>query len=181
MDANNKTSELTKIFTEKRQNFIVYVRMHFRELAETDVEDLLQDIFLNLFNRADITKPIENLTAYIYQSIRNKIIDYRRSKKELISLEEPVNGEDQQNLLALLSDSRTDIQEEIVQKEFRRKFQEALESLEPKHKAVWVATEIQGYSFKELAQMWKEPVGTLLARKHRAGKALQEMLKEYLE
>lgn len=181
MDAKNKTNELTRVFTEKRQTFIAYVRVHFRELREADVEDLLQDIFLNLFNRADVTKPIENLTAYIYQSIRNKIIDYSRRKKELLSLDEPVGEEKDHNILALLSDRNTDIQEEIIQKEFRRKFQEALESLEPKHKAVWVATEIQGYSFKELAKNWKEPVGTLLARKHRAGKALREMLKEYLE
>ena len=40
MDANNKTNEIAGIFTEKRQNFIAYVRRHFRELAEADVEDL---------------------------------------------------------------------------------------------------------------------------------------------
>jgi DNA-directed RNA polymerase specialized sigma24 family protein len=50
--------------------------------------------------------------------------------------------------------------------------------LEPKQRAVWIATEIEGYTFKELAAKWEEPIGTLLSRKSRATKILRKLLKD---
>ncbi len=58
---------------------------------------------------------------------------------------------------------------------------QALDELEPKQRAAWIATEIDGYTFRELAEEWGEPIGTLLARKHRATNALQKALKDLYE
>lgn len=45
-------------------------------------------------------------------------------------------------------------------------------------RAVWVATKIDGYSFKELSVKWQEPIGTLLARKSRATTKLRKLLQD---
>jgi RNA polymerase sigma factor (sigma-70 family) len=53
---------------------------------------------------------------------------------------------------------------------------EAIEELPAAQRNVLVATELEGRSFRELAEEWKTPIGTLLARKHRAVQALREQL-----
>jgi RNA polymerase sigma factor (sigma-70 family) len=53
---------------------------------------------------------------------------------------------------------------------------DAIEDLPEAQREVLVATELEGRSFKELADEWNIPIGTLLARKHRAIRALRETL-----
>ena len=60
---------------------IAYVRRLIDDAAERDSEDIVQDVFLNIFDRADITMPIENAAAYVYQALRNKVIDYLRKRR----------------------------------------------------------------------------------------------------
>jgi DNA-directed RNA polymerase specialized sigma24 family protein len=55
---------------------------------------------------------------------------------------------------------------------------EALSLLSTAERAVWLAVEMEGFSFKELAEMWNEPIGTLLSRKSRATKSLQRIMAE---
>lgn len=59
-----------------------------------------------------------------------------------------------------------------------RRFGVALDVLDPKQRAVFLATELDGKSFKELSALWDEPIGTLLSRKSRAVKALKKMLND---
>jgi DNA-directed RNA polymerase specialized sigma24 family protein len=60
-----------------------------------------------------------------------------------------------------------------------RRLSQAISALEPKQQAVFIATEMQGISFKSLSEQWNEPMGTLLSRKFRAVKTLQEMLQDF--
>jgi len=55
---------------------------------------------------------------------------------------------------------------------------QALSLLSTAERAVWLAVEMEGFSFRELAEMWNEPIGTLLSRKSRATKNLQRILAE---
>lgn len=64
-----------------------YVRGKAAEIAEQDAEDIVQDVVFNMVDRADITSPIENLIAYAYQALRNRIIDSFRTRKKKVSLD----------------------------------------------------------------------------------------------
>ena len=55
----------------------------------------------------------------------------------------------------------------------------AIDSLSSHERAVWIATELEGATYAELASQWNEPIGTLLSRKSRATKKLQALLQEY--
>ena len=58
---------------------------------------------------------------------------------------------------------------------------QAIGRLEPRQRAVFIATELNGMSFRVLSEQWHEPLGTLLSRKSRAVKALRGMLKDFVD
>lgn len=144
-----------------------------------DAEDIVADVVFNIYNKIDIEYQIENILAYAYRSVRNKIVDYLRQKKVALSLDKPDKSSGM-SLSEIIPDSSADIEKKIYQEEFYEKLYAALSELDPKHRAIWVATEIEDYSFKELAVQWKEPIGTLLSRKSRATQILKTKLKETL-
>lgn len=79
-------------------------------------------------------------------------------------------------LLELIPATTSDPESETLRNDLKLRLYQAVDALEPKQRAVWIATEIQGFTFRELAEKWGEPIGTLLARKHRAVNMLQKAL-----
>ena len=180
MNLKEARAEITNFFQREYANLIRFLRAKINDLSEMESEDVISDIMLTMFNKIGVPGEIENLSAYIYKSIHNKAIDYLRKRRRLVSLNEPVTGGGEKTLGELLSDPRLDIHDEITAREIRTKLYQALEALEPKRRAVWIATEIDGFTFRELSEVWDEPLGTLLARKHRAAEALRKALRELL-
>ena len=72
--------------------------------------------------------------------------------------------------------SPEDVASTLENKELAQRLSNAIDQLEPKQRAVFIATEFDGKTFKELSERWSEPIGTLLSRKSRAMKALQNAL-----
>jgi RNA polymerase sigma-70 factor (ECF subfamily) len=121
-------------------------------------------VLVGLFERTDISAPIVELSAYIYRSLRNRIIDAFRSP----SRSGPLG--------AVLADSRYEASGEAERAEIRQKLFSAIDSLLPAQREVLVATEREGRSYRELSDEWDIPMGTLLARKHRAIRVLRKAL-----
>ena len=143
-----------------------------------EVEDIVSDLMTDLFDRADLTDQVENIAAYIYRSVRNRAIDYLRRRARMVPLDDQ-SGDDAEGVeTPVLPEARYDMQGELDALEIRRRLAAALDRLEPDQRAVWIATEIDGHSFHELAELWEVPVGTLLSRKHRAVAALQKELQD---
>jgi len=179
MNLKETQVEIANFFQREYFNLIRYLRARINDLSEMESEDVISDIMLQMFNNIGIADQVENLAAYIYRSIYHKAIDYLRKRKRLISLNETITDDSNQTLGELLADSRLDIYDEISAWEVRTKLYQALEKLEPKQRAIWIATEIDGQTFRELAELWNQPIGTLLARKHRATAVLREALQEF--
>ncbi len=158
-------NKIAEFFRTEYQRWVRYVRWLIDDTAERDAEDVVQDVMLNLFDRADFTIPIENLTAYIYQSLRNRVVDLlRKRKKQTTSLSD------------VIRDTRYDTVHEVEKKEIRKRFYQALDSLSEEQRAVVIATEFDDRPFRELSEEWEIPIGTLLARKSRALKKIRERL-----
>jgi RNA polymerase sigma-70 factor (ECF subfamily) len=126
------------------------------DAADRDAEDIVQDVMLGLFDRADITVPIENLSAYIYRALRNRVTDMFRRKRDVASLVE------------LVHESAEDAVDALENKELRESVVKAIDNLSDEQRAVVIATEFEDRSFRELSEEWEIPIGTLLARKSRA-------------
>ena len=153
----------------EKDRLLRYVKRFIEDTAEYDSEDILQEVMMNVFSRADITAPIENLSGYIYQSLRNKIIDLLRRRKGFsVFLDDEPLGESDMSLSDILFDPRYDTLEMIEKKEMQQRVFDAIESLGIEEQAVIIATELEERSFSELSTEWDIPIGTLLARKSRA-------------
>ncbi|MEJ2100928.1 MAG: sigma-70 family RNA polymerase sigma factor [Desulfobacterales bacterium] len=169
MKPEKQRPRLVEFFRSEYDRLVGYVRRMIDDAAERDGEDIVQDVMLNAFNLADLNAPIENVSAYLYQSVRNRVVDYLRKRKSgTVSLEELVLEESDLKLGDLLYDADNNPVVEFERREMLHFLFEAIDALNEEQRVVLIETEFEGRTFKELAKEWGVPVGTLLARKSRA-------------
>jgi len=149
-------NRLAEFIRRERDALVGYVRRRINDAGDQDAEDIVQDVMVNLFSRADPTVPIQNLAAYIYRALRNAVIDRLRKRRETVALSDAAMASGENPL------------EEAERGEMLDLVFEAMDELTVGEKAVILATEFEGRSFKDLAKEWDVPLGTLLARKSRA-------------
>jgi RNA polymerase sigma factor (sigma-70 family) len=145
---------------------------------EAEAEDLLQDVLYQLASNYSVAEPIENLTAWLFTVARNRVIDWYR-KRRPVPMPQASGDEDRslgpEEILFDLEDGpdraywRTEVWSELSS---------ALEDLPAAQREVFVAHEIEGVSFKEIAQRTGEPLNTLLSRKRYAVLFLRERLRD---
>jgi RNA polymerase sigma factor (sigma-70 family) len=155
------SQRLTEALAKDQERLVGYARRRLPASAGDEAEDVLSDVVLRLLERTDLLTEVENVTAYLFTALGNRIADLFRKKRELPmpeNLPEPAAPEDTEEQLGLA---------------------QALSLLSTAERAVWLAVELDGRSFKELAELWGEPIGTLLSRKSRAQKNLQRILSEF--
>ena len=168
-----KDPDFRSFTRSERQRFIHFVGSLMKETGDMDAEDVVQDVLLSLLEKTDLTEPLENMAAYVYRSLRNRVIDYFRTRKSNLSLD---SGPDEEGgkLIELLHDFRPNALEVLQTEQGREELFEALERLSEMEKQVIIAHELEGIPFKEIAQMWEVPLNTLLSHKSRAMKKLKE-------
>jgi RNA polymerase sigma factor (sigma-70 family) len=167
-----------EFFKNNYRALLGFVRQLIDDSADRDGEDIVQEVMLNLFDKADVVEPVQNLTGYLYASLRNRIIDIMRARKKTLSLDAE-NGEDNGlSLKDVLRDDQGDALHSLEEKDRRKALYEAIDALSDDEKAVVVATEFDDRSFKDLAEEWETPMGTLLSRKSRAIKHIGDFLRE---
>ncbi|MGE0076383.1 MAG: RNA polymerase sigma factor [Bacteroidales bacterium] len=181
MKSDSPNSGLNQFIASEYKNLVRYVKQLINErYYNVSAEDVVQDVALNLFSKLDIDAKVENVGGYVYRSIRNKIVDIRRKKKNEMLLEKfnDDSEESSDDLMAKLQQKGSELNFEIIDDEqFYQKFDEAFKMLPSKHRAIIIATEFEGHSFEEISDEWKIPIGTLLSWKHRGIKKLKEYIK----
>ena len=166
MSAETQKRRIADFIGTEWHRLVGYVRAWISDTADMDAEDVVQDVLERMFEKADVTEPIADLSAYLYRSLRNRVIDLYRKPKRSAELPEDVE------------DLRYEVGETLEREEATQAMFEAIEDLPEAQREVLVATELEGRSFRELAEKWEVPIGTLLARKHRAIRSLRETLTE---
>ncbi|HPJ01728.1 MAG TPA: sigma-70 family RNA polymerase sigma factor [Candidatus Limiplasma sp.] len=174
---NDERSRLFTFFDAEGDRLLRYVHAKARRLSRMDAEDIVSEVMLSLMGRVDQGGPVENIAAYAYRSIRNKIADYGRTESRTVSLDGFADEDRAFSLREMLSDSTQDIASRVEHMELLRVLTACMDKLDGKQRAVLIATEMHGRSFRELSRAWHEPVGTLLSRKSRAVKTIRDMLK----
>ncbi len=157
-------AKINEFFRTEYSRWVRFVRRLIDDAADRDAEDIVQDVMLGLFDKADVTAPIENLSAYIYRALRNRVTDMFRRKRDAGSLFE------------LVHESVEDAANTLEKKESRESVVKAIENLSDEQRAVVIATEFEDRSFRELSEEWEIPIGTLLARKSRALRKIKSEL-----
>lgn len=143
----------------------------------SDAEDILQDVFYELIEAYRMMKPIEQVTGWLFRVARNRIIDlFRRRSREGTAAENTNDEGEQLSLEELLPSPDAGPDAVYARTVMLEALDDALDELPAEQRDVFVAHELMGYTFKELAEQTGVSVNTLLSRKHYAVLHLRERL-----
>ncbi len=144
-----------------------------------DAEDILQDVFYELVEAYRMMKPVEQVTAWLFRVARNRITDLFRRKTREASRNQPPPIADTGETLQLedwLPSPDAGPEAAYARNVLLEELDAALDELPDEQREVFIAHELMGYSFKEIAAETGVSVNTLLSRKHYAVLHLRERL-----
>ena len=134
-----------------------------------EAEDILQDVFFEFMETYRLPDPIEQVGAWLYRVARNRIIDrFRKKKEEPLTQVEGDEDTEEHWLENVLPSSNSGAEAAYVRKVLLEEIHTALDELPEEQRSVFLAHELEGLSFKELAEVSGVGVNTLIARKRYA-------------
>jgi RNA polymerase sigma-70 factor (ECF subfamily) len=150
-----------------------------------DAEDLVQETYLRAYRGFEGFREGTNLKAWLYKILTNTFINQYRAKKrrpEQVDLDDTEDFYLFRRLGGLeavdaASTPETEILDQIPDAEVK----EALESIPEQFRMAVILADIEGFSYKEIAEILDVPIGTVMSRIHRGRRALQKRLWEYAE
>lgn len=145
-----------------------------------DAEDLVQEAYLRAFRGLHSFRPGTNLRAWLFKIMTNAFInDYRKRTRRPASTS--LDGVEDYYLYTHLVDSG--VQPEVVRPEdfvlhhlTDDVVLAALDSLSDEFREVVVLADVEGFAYREIAEMLEIPTGTVMSRLHRARKRLRNYL-----
>jgi RNA polymerase sigma factor (sigma-70 family) len=175
LEQNQRISETVEREQSRLRNFI-----RRRVPDPRDVEDILQDVFYELLEANRLLMPIEHVSAWLFRVARNRIIDLFRKKKpesfdDVVAADEAGERLQIENLLPSPDAGPDALYARSV---LLDELELALDELPDEQREVFVAHELEGRSFKEIAAETGDSINTLLSRKRYAVLHLRERLQE---
>ncbi len=173
-EQDRRISEAIEREQSRLRNFI-----RRRVADRDDAEDVLQDVFYELVEAYRMMKPVEQVTAWLFRVARNRIIDlFRKKKRETLRDGLATITEDGEMLQSedLLPSPEAGPDAAYARNVLLEELDAALDELPDEQREAFVAHELMGYSFKEIASQTGVSVNTLLSRKHYAVLYLRERL-----
>jgi len=176
MMAVEQDQRISEVFKRERSRLRNFIRRHVPD--PSDAEDVLQDVFYRLVEANRLLMPIEHVTGWLFRVARNRITDLFRKKEPENFSDLSVADENDEGLpfedLLPSPDAGPDAlyARNLLLVQMKR----ALSELPNEQREVFIAHELEGHSFKELAEQTGVSVNTLLSRKRYAVLHLRERL-----
>ena len=147
--------------------------------SEAEAEDLVQETYIKAFRHRDQFTPGTNLKAWLFRILTNTFINQYRRKAARPETTE-LDDVDESILYRHMRDvspgsTSPDPEAELIDNTLSSEVKEALEALPEKFRTT-VLLDVEGFSYKEIAQMLEIPIGTVMSRLHRGRKFLQKRL-----
>jgi RNA polymerase sigma factor (sigma-70 family) len=155
-----------------------FIRKHV--LDEGDAEDILQEVFYELVQTYRLMKPVEKVGAWLFRVARNRIIDRFRRRKPEVSMGDDATRNDEGESFQwedVLPSPEVGPDAAYAREILLEELESAIGDLPDEQREVFVAHEVEGRSFKELAASTGISVNTLLSRKHYAVLNLRRRLR----
>jgi RNA polymerase sigma factor (sigma-70 family) len=173
LDRDQRISEVVKREQSRLRSFI-----RRRVPDPRDAEDILQDVFYKLVEANRLLMPIEHVTGWMFRVARNRITDLFRKKKPETFSEAVVEDEagEALQLEDLLPSPDAGPEALYVRSVLLDELELALDELPDEQREIFVAHELEGRSFREMAAETGVSVNTLLSRKRYAVLHLRERL-----
>jgi RNA polymerase sigma factor (sigma-70 family) len=160
--------QIAEVIAEERPRLRNFIRR--RVPNESDVEDLLQEVFYELVKANRLLMPIDYVTGWLLRVARNRITDFFRKKKAEAFADATLEDEAGELLQIedLLPSPDAGPEALYLRSALLDELEDALNELPSEQREVFIAHEIDGRSFKELSAENGVNVNTLLARKRYA-------------
>ncbi|WP_131105393.1 sigma-70 family RNA polymerase sigma factor [Ornithinimicrobium sufpigmenti] len=147
----------------------------------TDAEDLVQETYAKAFAAFHQYRPGTNLKAWMYRILTNTYINTYRKKQRQPLQSDAAEIEDYQLARAASHSSRglrsaeTEALDHLPDSDVTR----ALASIGEDFRLAVYLADVEGFSYKEIAEIMETPIGTVMSRLHRGRKQLRELLTDY--
>jgi len=173
-EQDRRISDVVKREQSRLRNFI-----RRRVPDPRDAEDILQDVFCELVEANRLLMPIDHVTGWLFRVARNRITDlFRKKKPESFSDATVATGDDGLlRLEDLLPSPDAGPEAVYLRHVLLDELELAVDELPNEQREVFVAHELEGRSFKEIAARTGVSVNTLLSRKRYAVLHLRERLR----
>jgi RNA polymerase sigma factor (sigma-70 family) len=176
LEPDQRITEVVEREQSRLRNFI-----RRRVPDPLDAEDILQDVFYELVEANRLLMPIEHVTGWLFRVARNRIVDlFRKKKPESFRDAAVVRNDDADEELPTFEDlmPSPDAGPEALyaRSVLLNELELAVDELPEEQRKVFVAHELEGRSFKEIAAETGVSVNTLLSRKRYAVQHLRERL-----
>jgi len=175
---NEENQRIAETFRQEQPRLRNFIRK--RVADDADIEDILQDVFAELVQAYRLMQPIEQVGAWLFRVARNRIIDrFRKKQPEPIAeVRTPVNSEGEHLSWEEMLPSPEAGPEAIYARSILlEELEAALDELPQAQREVFLAHEVEGRSFQDLAAETGVSVSALLSRKHNAVLHLRKRLK----
>ena len=155
---------ISEIVTQERARLRNFIRRRVPD--PSDAEDIVQEVFYELVEANRLLVPIEHVTGWLFRVARNRIIDLLRKKKPETFSDAAVEGADGERLQIedLLPSPDAGPEALYFRHVLLEELELALDELPDEQHDVFVAHELEGRSFKEMAAQTGVSVNTLLSR-----------------
>jgi RNA polymerase sigma-70 factor (ECF subfamily) len=146
-----------------------------------DAEDLVQETYLRAYRSFDQFAPGTNLKAWLFRILKNAFInEYRKRRatpveEEFAALEESFES----RIDADRYPPAKNPEQEALERSLDEKVQRALDRLPPDYRMAVILADLEGFSYKEIAETLEIPIGTVMSRLYRGRKQLEEALLAY--
>lgn len=168
---------ISEVISRDRPRLHNFIRKRVADVA--DAEDILQDVFYELVEAYRMMKPVEQVTAWLFQVARNRITDLFRKKTREESRTDPATPAEDGELLLLeelLPSPDAGPEAAYARSVLLEELDHALDELPEEQREVFIGHELMGYSFKELSARSGVGLNTLISRKHYAVLHLRKRL-----
>jgi len=173
LDHNERTSGVFLREHARLRNFI-----RRRVPDPRDAEDILQNVFCELVEMNRLLMPIDHVTGWLFRVARNRVTDFFRKKQPIPFVDLAIANEDDELLQFedLLPSPDDGLEELYARSALFDAFEAAVEELPEEQRSVFIAHELEGRSFKQIATETGLGVNTLLSRKRYAVLRLRKRL-----
>src|SRR5205814_10097770 len=176
--ALGQDERISEVVTREQSRLRNFIRRRVPD--PRDAEDILQDVFYELVEANRLLMPIEHVTGWLFRVARNRIIDLFRKKRPENFSDVGVAHEDDEGELLRLEDllPSVDASPEALyaRSVLLDELELAVEELPEEQREVFIAHELEGRSFKQMAAETGVNLNTLISRKRYAVRHLRERL-----
>ena len=174
------------LFAEKATPYMDQLYSHALRLTKNpaDAEDLVQETYLKGYKAFNSFKDGTNLRAWLFRILTNSFINAYRKKQRSFDEQEVEDIEAINTLSSADYSSNTHLGISAEDALFERltddEIKTAIDSLPGTYKDVVLLADVQGFSYKEIAEILDVPDGTVMSRLHRARAKLKDLLFDYM-